>query len=170
MNLSKRRRADVTVRQSQVRVIEKIKHLSSELKFLTFADADALERREVPIGVARPLYRVASFISELLYGRVWIRSNTREGIGVEPLLRRLRSGVGIADNVGAIAGKTRNLWRASLQRYVGRFKHCERRAALQRHDSIKLPVAQDVLIPGVRLSPERKAPLVAQDKAVPRIE
>ena len=60
--------------------------------------------------------------------------------------------------------------RRALHRKIVAVEDRERRAGHQRHDPVRLPVAKNLLIPAVRLSPERQTPLVAQHEAVAGVE
>src|SRR6476660_6528873 len=115
-NLVEGRRADVTVRQAEVGVVEKIEELGSELKLLALSHRDVLECREVPISVTRSLGDVASGVAELLHGRVRVRSNALEGIRIEPGAGGARTAVWIlpGNKIRAVRRKAGNLWGATL--------------------------------------------------------
>src|SRR5450755_3810692 len=108
MDLAERRGADIAVRQPKVCMVQEVEQLAAELQFFIFGDTNVLESREVPVCVSRSLKNVAAFIAELLHWRVYILRNSLESGGIEPFLRRARSGVRVADEVRPVAGKTRN--------------------------------------------------------------
>src|SRR6267143_773879 len=89
---------------------------------------------------------------------------------MEPLLRRVRSGIRIPNQVRTVAGKAGNLRRAALQGNISRVEYRKWRATHQGDNAVELPVAKCVLVPGVSLSPEGDAPLITQCQAVAGIE
>src|ERR1700730_17207238 len=84
----------------------------------------------------------------------------------------MRSGVGIfsGHKVRPVGEESSNFRRRALDREVGGIENGKRRTAHHGHDSVDLPVAECMLIPAMRLSPERQTPLVAENKAVTGIE
>src|SRR5690242_8158414 len=86
VDLAKRRRADVVVREPEIRVVNDVKELRSELEAHGFAYRDILEQREIPLLKRRPGHDVAARVAELsgLSSRIQPLKRT----GVEPLLRR----------------------------------------------------------------------------------
>src|ERR1700675_5186463 len=151
-------------------MVQHIKQLATELNLFRFCQPNVLECREVPVHVSRTLDCVAAFVPELLDRRIRILGNALEGIYVEPLGCRMRPGIRIPNNIGTVAGKSRNLRRLPLQRNVVRIEYRERSAAHGGYNSVQLPIAQNVPIPTTRMLQKRKAPLKTQHKAMAGIE
>jgi len=151
-------------------MIQQIEELSPELKFLRLRHADVLEQREVPIRVSRTLGDVATGRAELLHRRIGVLGYSLEGIWVEPCAGGFRSVVGIGDHVRPIGEKPGDFRRGALHRKIIPVEDRKRSARHRGHDPIDLPVAQDLLIPSLRLSPPRQAPLIAQHETVTGVE
>lgn len=84
LNLVEGRRTDVAVGQAEVGMVKDVKEFRSELDSFRFSDAEILEDREVPIGVAWADADVAAGVAELLNWRIRVGNDLREGRGVEP--------------------------------------------------------------------------------------
>src|SRR5271156_4096970 len=167
-NLSKIRRTYVVVRQTEVRVIEDVEELRTELQALGFANGNVLEGREVPLLQAGALHDVAAFVAELASLRGGVE--LLECRGVEPFLRSVWTVVRVADHVWTIAGEAGDFRSAALQRDVGVVVNGEWRAGHEGSDAVELPIAKGMLIPGLRMVPERHMPFVADDEAGARVE
>ena len=117
-----------------------------------------------------PLDRIPSFVPEYLEPAKRIRLELLKRAYLEPFRRRTRAGIRIARYVGAVAGKSGNLRRLPLQRNVVRVEYRERRATHRSHNSVQLPIAENMPIPAAGVLQERKDPLVAQYEAMAGIE
>src|SRR5581483_10020791 len=162
--------ANVAVRQTEIWMVQDVEELGAELKLFRFRNLDVLERREVPVRVTRPLNNIPARVAELLHRGVGVEHYLLERAGVKPLLHAVRSGIGIADDVGPIGGESSNLGRAALYRRIGGVENGVRCAAHQRGDSIHLPASESMLVPGLRVIPEGQTPLVAEDQPVAGIK
>src|SRR5262245_59711796 len=74
------------------------------------------------------------------------------------------------NKVGPVGREARNFWSRTLHRVVVRIEHGEWRSAHEGCDSVQLPSAQRVLVPGMGLSPKWQLPLIAENEAMACIE
>src|ERR1700719_3606912 len=151
-------------------MVQYIEQLAAELNLLRFAQPKVLERREVPVHVSRALDCVTAFVPELLDRRIRVLGDALKSIYVEPLCGGMRPGIRIPNNIGPVAGESRNLRRLPLQRNVVRVENGERSATHGGYDSVQLPVAQNVSVPVTRMLQKRKAPLITQHEAMAGVE
>src|SRR5450631_2552871 len=170
LDLTEGRRLDVADRQPEICVVEDIEQLTAELEFFGLRQSNILQRREVPVRVSRALDYVAAFVAELLHGRERVLDNSLKRIHVEPFRRCTRTGIRIANNVGAVAGKPRNFRSLSLQGNIVGIEYREGRAAHRGKDSIHLPVAQNMSVPRAGVLQVWNAPLIAQHQTIASIE
>src|SRR5215207_554153 len=91
-----RGRAEEVVGQVQVRVVEEVEELRAQLQAHALAERSVLHERRVDVVITRPRHDVAPGVAERA------RRGEREGRRVEPLLRRARPGVRVADEVRAV--------------------------------------------------------------------
>src|SRR5665811_2133172 len=128
----------------EIRVVQEIKKLRPELKFLALGDANVLERREIPIGITRPLRDVASRRPELLHGRVGILRDSLEGARIEPCARSARTRVGIlsGNQVRPVGEESGDFRGRALDREIGGIEDGKRRTApvsythLRAHETV----------------------------------
>src|ERR1700675_4912765 len=123
-------------------MVQYIEQLAAELNLFRFRQANVLECREVPVHVSRALDCVTAFVPELLDRRIRVLGNALKSIYAEPLCGGMRPGIRIPNNIGPIAGKSRNLRRLPLQRNVVRIEYRERSAVNAVYNSFQLPVPQ----------------------------
>jgi len=93
-------RADVTVRQAELRAVKEVEKLGAKLEVLRFAQAKRLKCREVKLSGAGSLGYVPPCVAELTRLGGWVQAS--KGRNVEPLLCRFRPIIGVADQVGPI--------------------------------------------------------------------
>ena len=170
LDLPKGRRFDVADRQPKIGVVQHIEQLPTELKLFRFRQSNVLESREIPVHVSRTLDCVSAFVPKLLHRRIRVLNDWLKGALVEPLRRGMRPGIGIANNIRPVAGKSGNLRRRPLHRNIVGVEYREGRAAHGSEDSVQLPVAQNVPVPALRMLQERKAPLITEHEAMAGIE
>src|SRR5262249_52964463 len=120
MDLVECRRADVTVRQTEIWVVQNVEELRAELELLRFGQANVLQHPETPICIARPFADVPPRRSELLHWRVGIRSDSLKCAGVQPGIHRMRPRVWIlsSQQIWPVGGKSSDLRRSALLRNV----------------------------------------------------
>src|SRR6266404_8563737 len=147
--------ADVADRQPEIRMVQHIEQLPTELNLFRFRHPNVLERREVPVHISRALDCVTAFVPELLDRRIRVLGNALKSIYVEPLRRGIRPGIWIPNNIGPVAGESGNLRRLPLQRNVVRVEYGERSAAHGGYNSVQLPVAQNMSVPVTRVLQKR---------------
>src|SRR5208282_3116770 len=127
-----------------------------------------LKRREIPLLEPRPLQDVTAFVAELAGLRCGIE--LLEGCRIEPFLRSPRTAVRVAHDIGAIAGEAGDFRSAALERDVIVVINREGRSGHEGSYAVQLPIAKGVLIPGLRMVPEREFPLIANHEAMPSVE
>ena len=81
-------------------MIEDVEELGSELDVCLFTNVGILHHREIEVMESRPGYDVASRVAE---GQ-WLIG--REGCRIEPAIHGMRTGVGIANQVGTIIAQS----------------------------------------------------------------
>ena len=151
-------------------MVKNIEQLTAELKFFGFRQPNVLEGRGIPVHVSRALDHVAAFVPKDLESAEWIRLELLKSAYVEPFLRRARTRVWVANQIGAVRGKAGDFRRLPLQRNIIRVEYRERAAAHSGHDSVQLPVAKNVTIPASGVLQERKDPLITQYETMVGIE
>src|ERR1700686_3072012 len=84
----------------------------------------------------------------------------------------MRSGIRILASyqIRTVGRKSGDFRRSALLRHVSRIKDGKWRPAHGGYDSVQLPRAQHLLIPTLRMLPEWKAPLIAENKPVASVE
>src|SRR3984957_2462725 len=75
-DMVERWRTDVAVGQPEVRAVQDVKQLCTELELLRFCHFEILERSEVPVGISRTDIHVAAFRAKL----------PRVGCGIESMV------------------------------------------------------------------------------------
>src|SRR5215467_4140242 len=78
------RRTDVAIGQAEIRVVQEVEKLSTELEFFALSHGDIFEQREIPIRVAGTLRDVSACGAELLDRRIRILCDLLEGRSIEP--------------------------------------------------------------------------------------
>src|SRR5579859_1789478 len=94
------RRTNIAIRQPEIRAIQNVEQLRTELELLRFGDSEILESGEVPFGIARSEIYVAAFRAEL--SGICCGIELLKSAGVEPRTNFARSAVGVADEVGPL--------------------------------------------------------------------
>src|ERR1700689_5559601 len=134
LDLPESRRFDVADRQAEVGMVQQIEQFTPELKFFRFRQPNVLEDRGVPVHVSRTLDYVPAFVSEYLEPPEGIRLQLLKGANVEPFLRRARTGAWVADQIGAVRGKSGDLRRLPFERNVVRVEYRKRSATHGGHN------------------------------------
>src|SRR5580704_18499139 len=148
LDLPESRRFDVADRQAEIGMVQHIKQFTAKLKLFRFRQTNVLEGRGVPVHVSRALDYVAAFVPEDLEPPKRVRLELLKGAYVKPFLRRARTGVWVANQIGAVRGKSGDLRCLPLQRNVVRVEYRERTPTHGSQNSVQLPVAENVPIPG----------------------
>src|SRR5208283_3111589 len=93
-----------------------------------------------------------------------------KGVYIEPFLRCARTGVWVANQARTVRGKSGDLRRLPLQRNVVRVEYRERPATHDGHNSVQLPIAENVPVPTAGVLEERQRPLITQHETIVGIE
>ena len=137
LNPSHRRRTDISHGIRQIRVVEQVEELRAGLHFRPFRDPEAAECREVEEVTPRSDQGVLPAIAECAERDLCVRGRI-EVPGKKLVARSSGVSVRIADEVRALRSR-------AGQRLVASACDVERRAALDGHDAVPLPSAEDSL-------------------------
>src|SRR5713226_2319094 len=118
-------------------MIQRVEAFGAELDTLAFSDGKILEQRKIDVGDSGAADCVAALIAELpgLRGRV----ETPEGAAAHPLIRGVRSGVRIGNQIRTARIEAADLGRLALERYIGAVVDREGRSGGETTDAVELP-------------------------------
>ena len=152
-------------------MIQKIEQFAAELKIPSIPPRRIfLKHREVPVHIARARTTLRPSLPNTWKRPSGSGASFLEGADIEPFLRRARTVIGISNQARTVGGKTGDLWRLPCRELSDESNTVKGPPVMKVEDTVHLPVAENVLVPGFGMVPEWKTPLITQHEPVARVE